>query len=655
MRVLSPLVVLVVLPALGFSACGGSNKISVKRNPDFLAETQIPPSAKGSNACLDPKEVLVGKEYTCPDGKKRTGTLVSLALGKALYACTTDKEKGCLTTAEFSAFSAIDRAKIAPGNVIQGVVIGGVTGTLTTNGPAECASDGEVACVATSAFAAASTSALAAKVVVGQTVAGVAGSAPVRPADCALDGATGCVSTVGFPAVNLSLLTPSVLKSNVAVAGVNGVYPNSSFPLTGATATTDLTSLAATTAAGSYEFFDSAGTRYTGSISDAGSITVGTSAQTFNTSLYRQFTVPGDVDLVAGNISNGVNILGVGGNVVLPAATDVKLNITYGTLGTGLTGSYAGVAVADCTADGNVDCRIPATGALKAADTTNFNGWDIRKKRNSGGAVLTFAGITSQGKSHCRNRANTQTLNGAGPNNGFDNTTTPGVAGLDFFDTIDDWHNNFIGLPGEIPAWTMLIGGSAVTVGSDFACGGIYATGDTATGNTGADSSLAHDPNGNWQDLTPGVLPGGANSTNTANGCNAADKHCVFKELISGLMVTEVSAADYNWANAIDYCHNLGEAGNPAVTSPIPVIGPATYTDWRLPTQKELTQLTNAGSRGLNQTAVLTTFFGGVDRSFWSSSSVSNGTSFAWHVHLNGGHYVNYDAKTGTRRAVCVR
>jgi hypothetical protein len=343
-----------------------------------------------------------------------------------------------------------------------------------------------------------------------------------------------------------------------------------------------------------------------------------------------------DTTVLASKVVSTASVAGVAGTYTpdFPDAGNVRSSDTVnGAAGT----------LADCSTDGATNCTIPSSGSIKAADTANFTGWDIRKKRNqSTGSVLTFAGLQGQNKT-CRNRANAGT---------FDNTTLPAVAGLDFFDTIDDFVSYMVSLPGQIPAWTMI---SGIDYGADFACGGIYATGSTATENTGADASLAHDANGNWQDLTPGIVPGGApSSTNAANGCNATDKHCVFRELISGLMVTEISALGYNWTGAITYCNNLGEDGG-AVTSPIPVIGGESYSDWRLPTQKELMQLAVASIKGLNQTAALRTNFGNVDAyTFWSSSSASYSTTNAWNVYLSEGA-TNDAGKTGTYRAVCVR
>lgn len=458
--------------------------------------------------CLSSDKVIAGVDYVCADGTKRTGTSVMRTARTTVAVCSRDSEKGCLTTENFSAFAKVERAKLAPGNVKQGVVIAAITGTLTSAGPGTCVADGEVACVSSSAFPAAASSGLGSKVLIGQTVAGVAG------------------------------------------------------------------------------------------------------------------------------------------NVTLPSAIAVRSIASFGA-----TGSTSGT-LADCTTDGATGCVVPANGSIKAADTANFTGWDIRKKRNGmNGVVFTFAGLAGQNKT-CRNRANTQTLYGPGPNNGFSSTTAPASVGLDFFDTIDDFNNNLTGLPGEIPAWSMINGSN---YGADHACGGIYATGDITTGNTGADAFVAHDINGNWQDLTPGIIPAATviDSTNTANGCNATDKHCVFKELISGLMVTEVSAAAYRWWNANGYCDSLGEAGG-VVASPIPIIGGYTYVDWRSPTQKELLHLYNAGITGLNQTSNLTMYFGSTTAFFWSASTVSNQTVNAWNVVLNSGN-LNEASKPDFNKVICVR
>jgi hypothetical protein len=228
-----------------------------------------------------------------------------------------------------------------------------------------------------------------------------------------------------------------------------------------------------------------------------------------------------------------------------------------------------------------------------------------------------------------------------------------GVGSPDFFDTLDDSNNSLAGLPAEIPAWTMI---GATSYGSDSACGGIYSTGSNASGTTGADSTLSHDPNGNWQDLTPGVVPAATTtaSSNPTNGCNASDKHCVFRDLISGLMVTESSPSGLLLNDAIQYCDKLGEASG-AVAHPIPIIGGATYTDWRLPTQKELMTLYASGVLGLNETADLKTFFGDLANKFWSATVYSGDTSLAWWVRLSSGYTWYLDRSYYTYNAVCVR
>jgi hypothetical protein len=685
-----------VITCFAVAACGkgAGSSLTVYQKP-----TPIPSSM---SSCLDPGEVLKGKEYQCANGVQKIGTLEVLQVQAD--------------------------PNLLPENIKSGVVISGVTGSLILP--------------------------LAANVRAASTF-GAAGGTSGTLADCSVDGAVGCVSTTSFKAADMTVLVPTNLKSGVTIAGQTGNYPSVINPLVGSNGS-DLPSLDASVTAGSYQFFKSDGTRHTGSIADASTITPSTATQNFATSLYRAFTVAGDADLVPSKILSGTNVFGVlgtsvvapadcaadgalgcvsvapfaaaetaglsskvlsgqtvagvvgnvtmpsaanvrssatfgisggtsgtladcssdgsagcvtvaayasaataglaskvlsgqtvagvAGNVTLPAIADVRAATTYGISGTGLTGSMAG-ATADCTADGQSNCKIPSSGTIKAAETANFTGWDIRKKRSgiTPFAPLTFAGLTSQAKSHCRNRANFSVWN---------YNISPGLPGLDFFDTIDDFNNNIIGLPGTIPAWTMLIGGSTVTVTNDFKCGGIYATGNTNTGNTGSDATVAHDPDGNWQDLTPGILPGGANSSNTADGCNAIDKHCVFKELISGLMVTEVGPGDYPWSNAISFCDNLGGGPNP-----IPIVGGLTYSDWRLPTQKELIHISAAGVIGLNQTATMKANFGNLTvfgNYFWSSSSASENTISAKAMILHNANSISAD-KVNTLKVLCVR
>lgn len=369
------------------------------------------------------------------------------------------------------------------------------------------------------------------------------------------------------------------------------------------------------------------------------------------------------------------------GTVVLPAASTVVAGTNYGP-GAATAGTYspdfpdaanvrstdttngAAGTLGDCTIDGDEGCVVPLSVAIKAADTSSLSEWDIRRKRASDGSVITFAGFEGHSKS-CRNRANLttglDTTNSDDAELPYNNSTAPasGLLVPDFFDSIDDANDSQEGLPPDIVPWS--IPGVAGTHGGDFTCGSIYATGakdysDASPCPTGADATLNHDPNGNWQDLTPGIVPGGADSTNTAPGCNAVDKFCVFRELSSDMMVTEVSSNFYTWDEAITYCHNLGDAAG-FINSPIPTldVGLGTaHSDWRLPTQKELAHLWIAGLRGLNQTTSLVTSFGNISVFFWSATSRSADTTVAWTSNMGQGNG-GFSPKTNVSRAVCVR
>ena len=164
------------LAAFVLPACGRSQRIGVEISPETMAAANRQTAAKDVATCLSSDKVIVGVDYVCADGTKRTGTSVMRTARTTVAVCSRDNEKGCLTTENFSAFAKVERAKLAPGNVKQGVVIAAITGTLTSAGPEDCVADGEIACVSNSAFPAATSSGLGSKVLIGQTVAGIAGN-----------------------------------------------------------------------------------------------------------------------------------------------------------------------------------------------------------------------------------------------------------------------------------------------------------------------------------------------------------------------------------------------------------------------------------------------------------------------------------------------
>ena len=85
-----------------------------------------------------------------------------------------------------------------------------------------CTTDGQTNCAATDEVPGALKSGLAAKVLTGQTVAGVSGSAALRPADCSVDGSTGCVAVTAFPAADKMAFAATDIRSGIAVAGILG-------------------------------------------------------------------------------------------------------------------------------------------------------------------------------------------------------------------------------------------------------------------------------------------------------------------------------------------------------------------------------------------------------------------------------------------------
>ncbi len=229
--------------------------------------------------------------------------------------------------------------------------------------------------------------------------------------------------------------------------------------------------------------------------------------------------------------------------------------------------------------------------------------WNIRYGK-------TIAGITGALKTNCRNRINSSRFNSdiMPPGN---TGTTVGV-NFDPWDTLDDYNNNSTVPTSKVTSW-----------GDDTVC----------------EQSI-------WKD-------------NTADGsCDSALDDCLMLDRISGLTWSESypvsgsasTSTTLNWSSALQFCDNLTFGG---------------FSDWRLPTQKEGSDAYNHGLRGLgyNGTGTIRAtgsldnnndFIANVDGNFWTSTTDSGNTSWAWNYYpTNGAHSGN--AKTTLYPFLCVR
>jgi hypothetical protein len=106
----------------------------------------------------------------------------------------------------------------------------------------------------------------------------------------------------------------------------------------------------------------------------------------------------------------------------------------------------------------------------------------------------------------------------------------------------------------------------------------------------------------------------------------------------TGLTWQQATAAGtYTWAEALQYCENLGLGGE---------------TDWRLPNVRELQSIVDYG----RYSPAIDPVFSAESWWYWSSSSGVNDTNHAWHdvawrVSFSSGHVVR-DDKSDAR---CVR
>jgi hypothetical protein len=99
---------------------------------------------------------------------------------------------------------------------------------------------------------------------------------------------------------------------------------------------------------------------------------------------------------------------------------------------------------------------------------------------------------------------------------------------------------------------------------------------------------------------------------------------------------SSLACIDTSGDTATTYCENLTLGG---------------YTDWRIPTEKELVGIVNYGK---SFPAIDNTFQNVNSENYWSSTTYKGFSSNAWIISFSSG-YVNYDYKNSNNYIRCVR
>ena len=141
---------------------------------------------------------------------------------------------------------------------------------------------------------------------------------------------------------------------------------------------------------------------------------------------------------------------------------------------------------------------------------------------------------------------------------------------------------------------------------------------------TGQTTSYANYDDGYYKKgVTPSYTRDSTNNTVTDNVT-----HLMWQD--------DATPATMTWSDAQTYCSTLSLGG---------------YTDWRLPTRKELVGLSDYGRYS---PAIDLTFQNTISNDYWSSTTNASNTSFAWIVYFDGGDQDN-DDKTYSNYVRCVR
>ena len=312
----------------------------------------------------------------------------------------------------------------------------GVSGTGTTPTLGDCANDGSIGCVAVGPnYAVAFTSGIANSIVLGKTIAGVAGTVTLPAAsnvintasygaggtastgtltlpsaanvrvsngafgasgtsvtptlnDCSTDGGTGCVATASFTAANMSIFGSGDVRSGVTIAGVAGALVGAPTACASDGAVSCIAAspyvAAFTTGLASKVLSGNTVAGVAGNVTlpAVGNVLTAVSYGASGTGSTGTLTLPS-----AGNVLAGSGIFGVDGTSVTPTLTlPTAANVRVGNGSYGVGGTGTSPTLADCSADGGTGCVSVGPNYAEAVTT------GVASKVLSGNTVAGIAG-----------------------------------------------------------------------------------------------------------------------------------------------------------------------------------------------------------------------------------------------------------------------
>ncbi|MCX6119304.1 MAG: DUF1566 domain-containing protein [Proteobacteria bacterium] len=581
--------------------------------------------------------VCSGIIYTDKTGTERTGT--GSCVNGAASTCTSDGQINCKTS---SAFPAAKASSLSASLIRSGDVIGAVTGTY---GVSACTSDAQVGCLATTAFPSASQP-TASEILSGSTILGVSGTY-VIPSNCSSNGQSSCfvtgafssaadcvsngsdlcylptylVSTKPFRAFHYDSLASnsSKIKSGQTIGGVSGSLNDCNASLqANCKSTSSYVSILASKAVpsnfkngetvyGLTGNYPSVGTPLASSTatddltsSNFQSKITSSSAFEFFDSAGNRHTANGDSDLIPQNILSPISLFGLTGTSNSIGPEHVKYNVAAN----GVTGSLK----ADCRNGGNLTqmdmSSIPKLVFVDSGtDTFTLTGHGFVATNTVKFIAATVPGNLAVATIYYVINATTNTFQvsttsgGSAVNLSTNGTTVfiykVGNATIDYWDTLDD-------------SATAPLAFSSAWTSNGFQCG-----------------DVGPELEKNWESVTT---------------CDATT--CILRDKQSGLQWAKAEASTLDFSSSISTCSGKDYGG---------------FTDWRLPTQKELLE---AYVHRILSTGGLTYWTTAAEFSstaFWSATLSSQPPNTSSHaVYLStGGDTLNTHANT--LKTMCVR